>query len=125
MRERADFEKRALQNPVFRAAHDNYDLLTDLGEQLRAIRLESGLSQQDLEKLSGVDQAEISRIERAMSARERGPSLTLLARIARAAGYKLTVTLVKDDDVASDDAGAVLGSPATAPEAMPRAPARR
>lgn len=97
MREMADFEKEAMQNPVFRDAYDNHKMLSALGNQLRAIRRESGLSQQQLEQLSGVDQAEISRIERAQSATERGPSLSLLTRLAHAAGYNLELKLVRQE----------------------------
>lgn len=98
------FEERALSDPDFRFGAENYDMLTKVGELLRAMRREAGLTQQQLQDASGVGQAYISRAERGEM--ERGPSLELVTRMAHASGYSLVLSLRKQG--ASPESGAMM-----------------
>ena len=96
MREHTESEKRLLADPDARNAYDNYEVLTKLGNALRELRLEARLSQQQLQALSGVNQADISRVEQ--GAMERGPSLAVVRKIASSLGFQVTLSLRKQDD---------------------------
>ena len=52
-------------------------------------RLESGYSQKQLAGLTGIDQSDISKIERGVA----NPSVSTLERIAEALGAKLTISI--------------------------------
>jgi transcriptional regulator with XRE-family HTH domain len=95
MRKRTPAEQAALEDPDVKFGYDNYDLLTKVGELLRGMRQEAGLSQEQLQQVSGIDQADISRVERGVA--ERGPSLALITRMAHASGYSLVLSLRKQD----------------------------
>jgi transcriptional regulator with XRE-family HTH domain len=84
-------EARALQDPDVRFGYDNYDVLRKLGEFVREMRMESALSQTALQGLSGIPQADISRLE--SGTMERGPTLLTLVRLAHAAGKQLVIGL--------------------------------
>lgn len=58
-----------------------------VGERVKALRAESGLTLDELADLSGVSRAMISRVERA----EASPTAALLARICSALGVSLSV----------------------------------
>jgi len=72
-----------------RFGFDNYDVLTQVGALVREVRVECGLSQTGLQQLSGIPQADISRVE--SGTMERGPSLLTLVRLAHAAGKRLVI----------------------------------
>jgi transcriptional regulator with XRE-family HTH domain len=57
--------------------------LGDFGKNLRAARVELGLSQEEIADRSGVPQGEISRIERG----ERDPRVSTVLRLAKAIGF--------------------------------------
>lgn len=59
---------------------------TSLGARLRAAREAAGLSQEQLEARSGVEQTTISKIERGASLR---PSFAIVAALAAALGCSL------------------------------------
>ena len=59
-----------------------------LGAQLAAARKARGLTQPDLSALTGIQQAEISRIERGAG----NPTAATLLRLADALGQRLTLT---------------------------------
>lgn len=61
-----------------------------LGAQLAAARKARGLTQPDLFALTGIQQAEISRIERGAG----NPTAATLLRLADALGQRLTLTPV-------------------------------
>jgi transcriptional regulator with XRE-family HTH domain len=96
MRELTDFERELLTDPDARDAYDNYDVLNKVGELLREMRQHAGLSQQQLQEVSGIHQSDISRAERGLA--ERGPSLSVVARMAHATGYSLVLSLRKRDE---------------------------
>lgn len=84
-------EQRALQDPEVRFGYHNYELLRQIGGFVREMRTSNALSQQALEELSGVPQADISRLE--SGSMERGPTLLTLVRLAHAAGKRLVIGL--------------------------------
>jgi transcriptional regulator with XRE-family HTH domain len=60
--------------------------LAGLGERIRTLRQERGVSQADLEKRSGLRRSYISRVE----GQQLTPSLEILNRIARALDAELS-----------------------------------
>ncbi len=54
-------------------------------------RAQSGMSQKQLAALTGIDQSDISKIERGVS----NPSVATLERIARALGGRLSISITK------------------------------
>lgn len=77
---------------VYDAAVSAFDAEMDereqLGAQLAAARKARGLTQPDLSVLTGIQQAEISRIERGAG----NPTAATLLRLADALGQRLTLT---------------------------------
>jgi DNA-binding phage protein len=63
------------------------DERAQLGAQLAAVRKARGLTQPALSKLSGIQQAEISRIERGAG----NPTAATLLRLANALGQQITL----------------------------------
>lgn len=82
-------EEAALLDPEVRFGFDNYDVLRQVGELVRQMRSDASLSQSALHAASGVDQADISRLE--SGSLERGPTLLTLVRLAHAAGKRLII----------------------------------
>ena len=72
-------EKPVIENPAARA--------------VAAARAVSGLSQKQLAQMTGIDQSDISKIERGTA----NPSISTLERIAKALGGKLTVSIAVPD----------------------------
>ena len=62
------------------------DLELAIGERLKTLRIEGGLTLDELATLSGVSRAMISRVERA----EASPTAALLARLCEALGLSLS-----------------------------------
>ena len=60
-----------------------------VSEEIRRVRAEAGLTQKDLAELTGIDQSDISKIERGMS----NPTIGTLERIADAMGGKLVIRI--------------------------------
>lgn len=68
-----------------------------IGIRIRKLRLEKGLTLDDLATASGVSRAMISRIERA----EASPTASLLARICAALGLSLSAFFAEEGQQAS------------------------
>lgn len=62
---------------------------TMVGNAVAAARARKGLSQKELSALSGIDQSDLSKIERGIA----NPSVHTLNRIAQALNAKLTISL--------------------------------
>ena len=62
---------------------------TMVGNAVAAARARKGLSQKELSELSGIDQSDISKIERGIA----NPSVNTLNRLAEALGAKLRISL--------------------------------
>lgn len=86
-----DFERylnRKMNDPVFRKEWEEGDDEHQLVKAMIQARIDSGISQQQLSERSGINQSNISRIERG----EGNPSVETLSRIARAMGKKLVIS---------------------------------
>jgi transcriptional regulator with XRE-family HTH domain len=79
--------------------------LGNLGRELRRARVSHGLSQQIVAAASGVQQAEVSRIE---TGRRPGATIRTLARLATAVGLELTVRLFSGGEPIRDKAHIAL-----------------
>ncbi|HLP66117.1 MAG TPA: XRE family transcriptional regulator [Rhizobium sp.] len=75
--------------------NEENELARSIGERVRALRSESGLTLDQLAEVSGVSRAMISRIERA----ETSPTAVLLARLCSALGLSLSVFFDTAGDV--------------------------
>ena len=64
-------------------------ILSQIGYRVKQARLDKDMSQEDLSKASGIQQADISRIEKGAA----NPSMKTLMRIAKALGTPLLVSL--------------------------------
>ena len=100
MAESSKFEDLALADKDVRFGFDNYDVLKQVGALVREMRQAGGLSQTNLQQLSGIPQADISRVE--SGTMERGPSLLTLVRLAHAAGKRLVIGI--EDEQGEDKA---------------------
>ena len=60
-----------------------------VGNAVAAARARKGISQKELSDLTGIDQSDLSKIERGIA----NPSVNTLNRIAQALGAKLTISL--------------------------------
>ena len=60
-----------------------------VGNAVAAARAEKGISQKELSELTGIDQSDLSKIERGVA----NPSIGTLNRIAEALGAKLVVSI--------------------------------
>ncbi|MBQ6752552.1 MAG: helix-turn-helix domain-containing protein [Clostridia bacterium] len=58
-------------------------------DAVRKARAEAGISQMQLSELTGIDQSDISKIERGVA----NPSVSTLQRIAKALGGRLSITI--------------------------------
>ena len=61
----------------------------NLGNSIISARARLGISQKQLSEISGIDQSDISKIERGVS----NPSISTLARLAQAVGGKLNIEI--------------------------------
>jgi transcriptional regulator with XRE-family HTH domain len=89
------FEESALRDPDVKFGFDNYEILRQVGEFVREVRSESAMSQVQMQEVSGIAQADISRLE--SGSMERGPSLLTLVRIAHAAGKRLVIGIEDEE----------------------------
>lgn len=86
----SDYRKQQMQDPEFRAYAEQMQPFADLAKAVVGARIERNLTQQDLSKLTGVAQSDISRLESC----EGNPSLKTLIRIAEGMDMRLQVSFV-------------------------------
>lgn len=82
--------QRRLQNPEFKKAYDALESEYAIIQTLIDARKEKQLTQKDLSALTGVDQADISRIERGIA----NPTLRLLRKLADGLDMDLQLSFV-------------------------------
>jgi DNA-binding XRE family transcriptional regulator len=82
--------QRRLDNPQFRKAYDALESEFAIIQALIDVRKEKQLTQKELSSLTGVDQADISRIERGIA----NPTLRLLHKIADGLDMDLQLSFV-------------------------------
>lgn len=86
----SDYRKQQMQDPEFRAYAEQLQPFADLAKAVVGARIERNLTQQELSKLTGVAQSDISRLESC----EGNPSLKTLIRIAEGMDMRLQVSFV-------------------------------
>lgn len=88
-----DFKKfltSQLENPEFKKEWDKLEPEYQIMSAMIKARNETGITQQQLSKLTGINQSNLSRIENGNG----NPSLSTLQRIATAFGKKLSISFV-------------------------------
>lgn len=70
---------------------DPYKECALIGFQIKQKRLEKEMTQKDLSRLTGIDQSDISKIEKGLF----NPSILLIKRIAQGLGCELKIILAK------------------------------
>ncbi len=97
--------ERLLARAGVKAGYDKQAELSKLGRLIQRARVSTNLRQQELAKLSGVAQGDISRLE--VGAGEKGPTFDTLVRLAHAQDMKLVVELVPNGVAAEAGASSV------------------
>ena len=88
-----DFKKfltSQFENPEFKKEWDKLEPEYQIMSAMIKARNETGITQQQLSKLTGINQSNLSRIENGNG----NPSLSTLQRIATAFGKKLSISFV-------------------------------
>ncbi|HKB90403.1 MAG TPA: helix-turn-helix domain-containing protein [Opitutaceae bacterium] len=87
-----NMRERLLAREGVKEGYDKQAGLSKLGRLIHRARVSTNLRQQELAKLSGVAQGDISRLE--IGSGEKGPTFDTLVRLAHAQDMKLVVELV-------------------------------
>lgn len=85
-----DYLQEQLKNPEFKKEWDDIQPEMDVIRTMMDIRIEKNLTQKDLAKKTGLQQADISRLENGT----RNPSLKMLKRLADGMGMELKISFV-------------------------------
>ena len=85
-----EFLNEQLKDPEFKAEYDALEPEFALMKAIMDTRVEKGLTQQKLSELSGISQADISRLESGTA----NPSLKTIRRIASALGKTVQIEFV-------------------------------
>ena len=80
-----------LADPEIRAGYEDARRAIELGAMVRQLRLDAGLSQEELAQRAGMTQPALSRLERGGGI----PTITVLDRIASALQATLTVSMTR------------------------------
>lgn len=79
-----------LKDPVFKKEYDDLELEFQVIRAIIDARKEMGLTQKQLSELTGITQADISKIENGNA----NPSLKTLQRLASAMGKKVKISFI-------------------------------
>ena len=85
-----ELKKRWLSNPETRKSYDDLELEYQLICSIIDARLEKNLTQQDLADITGINRADLSRIENGNA----NPSLKTIKRVAEGLGKKVEIRFV-------------------------------
>ena len=85
-----DFKKKALENPAVRAEYDRLAAEYAIKQAVIDARQASGLTQQQLAARTGINQADISKLENGSA----NPSLRTLQRLAAGMGMNLRIEFI-------------------------------
>ena len=88
-----DYKKKALSNPKIKKEYDALGPEYDLIQAMIDARVKQDITQKELSKITGITQADISRIENGT----RNPSLAMVKRLASGLGLKLKLEFVRDN----------------------------
>jgi ribosome-binding protein aMBF1 (putative translation factor) len=92
MSQRSDWQElrsRRMAEPGAADAYDAARLAYELGQRVRELRVQQGLSQTELARRAGMTQPAVARFEAGGTV----PTLPVLERLARSLGVELTVQL--------------------------------
>ncbi len=92
-----------LNDPEFRAYCNEKQPHADVADAILAFRIEKNLSQKEMAKLTGISQADLSRLENC----DGNPSLKTINRLAKGMGCMLRISFVP---ISSEDAPEQAGS---------------
>ena len=84
-----DIETETIYEDGETVRHENLMIHQESAHAVAAARASAGISQKQLAELSGIDQSDISKIERGVA----NPSVATLDRIAKALGGQLVVSI--------------------------------
>lgn len=84
-----ELKEHLMKNPEFRREYEKLQPEYQIACQMIEARIKQNMSQEELAKKVGTGQAVISRLE-GMNAK---PSISLLARVARALNTKISITI--------------------------------
>ena len=90
MSEFRDLLNEQLKDPEFKKEWDDMQPEMDVIRAMIDARIEQNLTQKELAKRTGIDQADISKLENGT----RNPSLKLLKRLAHGMGMQLKIEFV-------------------------------
>lgn len=82
-----DVKKQLLKDPKVKNEYEKLKVLYDIKREIIKLRIEQGLSQQELANRVGTKQSAISRLENG----EYNPSIDFLNKVAKALGKELLV----------------------------------
>ena len=85
-----EFKKQALKDPKVKKAYDELQPEYDIIQALIDARKSQHMTQNDLAKITGITQADISRIENGT----RNPSLEMIKRLAAGMGMRLKLEFI-------------------------------
>lgn len=85
-----DFHNEQMKDPEYKKAYDALEVEFQIINDILRKRIEKDMSQKDLAKKIGSDQATISRLESG----DYNPSIRFLKRVAKAVGGQLKVTII-------------------------------
>ncbi len=85
-----DFLEEQLQNPDFKAEYDALEPEFAVMQAILEARVATGLTQKQLSEMTGISQADISRLECGTA----NPSIKTLQRIADALGRRVQISFV-------------------------------
>lgn len=86
----AEYKKQALEDPKVEKAYDELQPDYDIIQALIDARKSQHMTQNDLAKITGITQADISRIENGT----RNPSLEMIKRLAAGMGMRLKLEFI-------------------------------
>ena len=82
--------KKNLEDPQFKKEWDALEAETQIMRSMIEARLETGMTQKQLSEKTGINQSNLSRIERGTG----NPSVAALKRIAAALGKRLSISFI-------------------------------
>ena len=87
-----DYKKKALSNPDIKKEYDALGPEYDLIQAMIDARIKQDITQKELSRITGITQADISRIENGT----RNPSLSMVKRLASGLGLQLKLEFVSN-----------------------------
>ncbi len=85
-----EYKNKCLEDSNFKKEYDDLEPEYDIINAMIKVRKEKGLTQKQLSELTGISQADISRIENGT----RNPSLEMIKRLAIGMGMRLKLEFI-------------------------------